>query len=47
MMMEEVGLIAYVIGRRIDMVATEPTPGSTPMSVPTKTPIKHARRLAG
>ena len=29
------------------MVATGPMPGKTPISVPTKTPTKQAKRLAG
>ena len=46
-MMEAVGDIAKVTGRSNDIVATGPIPGSTPMSVPTKTPMKHATRLEG
>ena len=34
------GSSAYVIGRSIATVATGPMPGSTPMSVPTETPVK-------
>jgi len=47
MMMDAVGDIAKVTGRSNDIVATGPIPGSTPMSVPTKTPMKHATRLEG
>jgi hypothetical protein len=45
MMMAEVADILKLMGRRIDMVATGPSPGRTPISVPIKTPIKQAKRL--
>ena len=38
MMSADTGGSANVAGRSIAMVATGPRPGSTPMSVPTKTP---------
>src|SRR6185436_6438243 len=47
MMMDAVGVIANVAGSSSDMVATGPSPGSTPTSVPMNTPRKHASRLAG
>src|SRR5215471_6939146 len=47
MMIEAVGESAYVAGSSKDIVATGPIPGRTPMSVPTNTPTKHARRLPG
>ena len=46
-MIDAVGDIAYVTGSSSDIVATGPIPGSTPISVPTKTPTKHANRLPG
>src|SRR4051812_23148838 len=36
-----------VTGRSIAIVATGPMPGSTPMSVPSSTPIRQYRRLTG
>jgi len=36
-----------VTGKSIDIVATGPIPGSTPISVPMKTPAKHAKRFRG
>jgi hypothetical protein len=36
-----------VIGSSIAMVATGPTPGRTPISVPSSTPIRHISRLNG
>src|SRR5436190_6762154 len=47
MMIEAVGDIVNVIGSSSDIVATGPMPGNTPISVPTKTPTKHASRFAG
>ena len=46
-MIDAVGDIAYVAGSNKDIVATGPIPGNTPISVPTKTPTKHASRFAG
>ena len=47
MMIDAVGVITKVAGSSKDIVATGPSPGSTPISVPTNTPTKHARRFAG
>src|SRR3990172_8250248 len=47
MMTEPVGDMAYVTGKRSDIVATGPIPGSTPTRVPTKTPMKQAKRCIG
>jgi hypothetical protein len=47
MMMAEVAVILKLMGRRIDMVATGPSPGRTPTSVPIKTPTKQAKRVLG
>jgi hypothetical protein len=46
-MMAPTGVILKVAGRSMEMVATGPTPGRTPISVPTKTPIKQYKRLIG
>ena len=47
LMMEATGEVWKVAGRRSDMAATGPSPGRTPTSVPSRTPMKHIRRLAG
>jgi hypothetical protein len=39
-MMAEIAGILKVMGKRMDMVATGPMPGRTPMSVPRRTPRK-------
>ena len=36
-----------VIGSSMAIVAIGPTPGSTPISVPTRQPMKHRMRLIG
>ena len=36
-----------VIGSSIAMVASEPMPGSTPISVPTIAPIRHRKTFIG
>ena len=36
-----------VIGSSIAMVASGPMPGSTPISVPTRAPIRHSRTFHG
>src|ERR1700754_4526481 len=41
------GFRLNVIGSSIAMVATGPTPGSTPISVPSMTPIRQYSRLMG
>jgi hypothetical protein len=38
--MAAMGGILKVIGRRIEMVATGPIPGKTPINVPSRTPAK-------
>jgi hypothetical protein len=40
MMMAEIGGILKVMGRRMEMVATGPIPGRTPIRVPRRTPRK-------
>jgi len=47
MIIEDVADIFTAMGRRIDMVATGPMPGRTPINVPTNTPIKQANKLGG
>jgi hypothetical protein len=47
MMMAEVAVILKLMGSKMDMVATGPRPGRTPISVPMKTPTKQAKRLFG
>src|SRR5262245_57248653 len=42
-----VGSTLKVIGSSIAMVAIGPTPGSTPISVPTRQPMKHRTRFIG
>src|SRR3954464_12713204 len=42
-----VGSTLKVSGSSIAMVAIGPTPGSTPISVPTRQPRKHSARLVG
>jgi hypothetical protein len=46
-MMAVVAEIPYVTGKRIDIVATGPSPGRTPIRVPMKTPMKQKKRLLG
>src|SRR4030095_2522419 len=41
------GCNAYVVGSSIAIVATGPIPGSTPISVPSITPMNAYRRLTG
>jgi hypothetical protein len=36
-----------VTGRRSDIAPTGPMPGSTPINVPIKTPIKQVKRFIG
>ena len=36
-----------VIGSSIAMVASDPMPGSTPISVPTSAPIRQSKTLVG
>lgn len=45
--MADTGDIRKVVGRRIDIAPNGPIPGSTPTSVPIKTPIKQAKRFTG
>jgi len=47
MIMDGTEPILNVMGRRRDIAATGPNPGSTPIKVPRNTPIKEASRLAG
>jgi hypothetical protein len=47
MIMEATGLVWKVAGRRSDMAATGPRPGSTPTRVPMMTPRKQYKRFAG
>src|SRR5262249_30649509 len=47
MMSADTGLRLKVIGSSIAMVATGPTPGRTPISVPRSTPIRAYSRLIG
>jgi hypothetical protein len=43
--MAPVGSNIKVNGRSKPIVGTGPSPGRTPTNVPTKQPIKHAKRL--
>ncbi len=45
MIMAETGLIPNVTGKSRDIVPAGPIPGSTPTSVPMKTPVKQYNRL--
>ena len=45
MMRAETGGTLKVIGSSIAIVASGPMPGSTPISVPTKTPMKQNQRF--
>src|SRR5690606_30994396 len=47
MMIAVTGSSPNVIGHRIALVAAGPSPGSTPTSMPTTTPIRQNRRLVG
>ena len=48
MMIEPAGLSRYItIGKRIDMVEAGPSPGSTPIRVPRKQPMKQYRSSVG
>src|SRR3954452_3137167 len=47
MISADTGFRLKVIGSSIAMVATGPTPGSTPISVPSRTPINAYSRLIG
>src|SRR5262249_5141612 len=47
MMRAPVGSTLKVSGNSIAMVAIGPTPGSTPISVPTRQPRKHSARFIG
>src|SRR6185436_15825174 len=47
MMSADTGCKAYVVGSSIAIVATGPIPGSTPISVPSSTPISAYIRLMG
>src|SRR5499426_3195176 len=47
MMRAPVGSTLKVSGNSMAMVAIGPTPGSTPISVPTRQPRKHSARLLG
>jgi hypothetical protein len=47
MMIAEVAVILKLTGSRIDMVATGPNPGNTPIRVPMKTPTKQENKLWG
>src|SRR5262249_41311287 len=47
MMSADTGFRLNVIGSSIAMVATGPTPGRTPISVPSSTPIRAYSRLSG
>jgi hypothetical protein len=47
MMMAPAGLMENVVGSNNAIAAVGPMPGRTPMSVPTKTPIKQKKRFAG
>src|SRR6476620_437956 len=47
MMRAETGGSAYVAGSSMAMVATGPMPGSTPISVPSRQPMKQYSRLIG
>src|SRR5262245_10626387 len=47
MMSAPVGSTLKVSGNSMAMVAIGPTPGSTPIKVPTRHPVKASRRLTG
>src|SRR6478735_8231359 len=47
MIRADTGGSAYVAGSSMAMVATGPMPGSTPISVPSRQPMKPYRRLIG
>src|SRR3954464_2150798 len=47
MISADTGFRLNVIGSSIAMVATGPTPGRTPISVPSRTPIRQYSRLNG
>ncbi|MCY1297099.1 hypothetical protein D9M70_465250 [compost metagenome] len=47
MISDETGSSWKVIGSSMAMVAVAPMPGSTPIKVPSKTPIRQKSRLAG
>src|SRR6218665_260254 len=47
MMSEETGSSWKVIGRSMAMVAVAPMPGSTPIRVPSSTPIRQNKRFSG
>src|SRR4051812_17059844 len=47
MMSAVIGERLKVTGSSIAIVATGPMPGSTPISVPSRTPIRQYRRLIG
>src|SRR5207342_1889108 len=47
MMIEASGETLKVIGSSIAMVASGPTPGSTPTAVPSRAPMKQNSRFAG
>ena len=46
-MMESIGDIFKVAGRRRAIAVPDPSPGRTPTNVPTKTPMKQTKRLIG
>jgi len=47
MIIAEMGDILNVAGKRMDIAPTGPIPGSTPTSVPIKTPMKQKKILLG
>src|SRR3954465_3344531 len=47
MISADTGGSAYAAGRSMAMVATGPMPGSTPISVPSRQPMKQYSRLIG
>jgi len=47
MMIADTGVILKVEGKSRDMVATGPIPGSTPIKVPVRHPIKQKNKLSG
>jgi hypothetical protein len=47
MIMAETVVIPIVMGMRIEIVATGPIPGNTPIKVPNETPMKQARSTGG
>ncbi|MHC2483064.1 hypothetical protein ACVIKP_004855 [Rhizobium leguminosarum] len=47
MMSEETGSSWKVIGKSMAIVAVAPMPGSTPISVPSSTPIRQKNRFSG